>query len=150
MVAALAAVLATGVASGTARANMDTAMGAYSRGDYTTAVNELKNLAVQGDSRAQYWLGYMYGYGNGVQQDQVEANRWYKNAAEHGYALAQVVYGYNADAGIGMTVDLAEAVRWYRAAAEQGHPIGQANLEHFPFILVRIPSFGSSLHTRRA
>jgi TPR repeat protein len=87
--------------AGAAWADMDTAMLAYTRGDYATAVNELRNLTVQGDSRAQYWLGFMYTYGYGVQQDQIEANRWYKNAAEHGYALAQLSYGYNVEVGQG-------------------------------------------------
>jgi TPR repeat protein len=53
-----------------------------SRGDYETALRELRLLAEQGDAGAQYNLGTMYAEGLGVSQDDVEAVRWCRLAAE--------------------------------------------------------------------
>ncbi len=42
---------------------------AYMRGDYATALRELRPLAEQGDANAQFNLGLMYDDGRGVPQD---------------------------------------------------------------------------------
>ena len=46
---------------------------AYNRGDYATALKELRPLAEQGDADAQSLLGYLYSEGLGVTQDYAEA-----------------------------------------------------------------------------
>ncbi len=46
---------------GPARAGFDEGVEAYDRGDYETALKELRPLAEQGDADAQYNLGVMYG-----------------------------------------------------------------------------------------
>ena len=62
---------------------------AYQSGDYATALREWEPLAKQGDSRAQFNLGLMYGKGRGVLRDYKTAVKWYRLAAEQGYASAQ-------------------------------------------------------------
>ena len=54
---------------------------AYDRGDYTTALEEFKPLAEQGNAQAQFSLGAMYVFGQGVPQDSVQAYMWIDLAA---------------------------------------------------------------------
>ena len=49
---------------------------AYNRGDYATALKELRPLAEQGHAGAQYFIGYMYYKGQGVVQNGAEAVKW--------------------------------------------------------------------------
>lgn len=58
---------------------------AYSRGDYATALRKSRPLAEQGHAGAQYRLGVMYGAGQGVQRDSVEAQKWFSLAAAQGF-----------------------------------------------------------------
>ncbi len=53
-------------------------LAAYERGDYATALRELRPLANQGDADAQHNLGLMYYKGQGVAQDQAVAVKWYR------------------------------------------------------------------------
>ena len=103
-------------------------MAAYQRGDYATAIRELRPLAEQGNAEAQYGLGVMYEHGQGVPQDDAEAVKWYRKAAEQGEANAQFILGNMYDDGRGVTQDYAEALKWYRKAAEQGDAEAQYNL----------------------
>ncbi len=59
------------------RAGMD----AYNRGNYATALSELRPLAEQGDTISQYTLGVLYANGHGVPQDFVQARQWLEQAA---------------------------------------------------------------------
>ncbi|MDE5878215.1 MAG: PEGA domain-containing protein [Muribaculaceae bacterium] len=52
--------------------------------NYTEAVNWWRRAAEQGNSRAQYHLGYMYEKGIGVEQSYSEALRWYNKSAAQG------------------------------------------------------------------
>ena len=67
----------------------ETAMDAYIRGDYETALRELRILAEQGNASAQHNLGFMYDKGQGGTQDGKEAVKWYRLAAEQDDADAQ-------------------------------------------------------------
>ncbi len=106
----------------------DEGTAAYQAGNYQKALELFKPFAEQGDAKAQYNLGIMYGYGRGVPQNNKEAVKWYRKAAEQGYVLAQynlgIMYGY----GRGVPQNNKEAVKWYRKAAEQGLAIAQSNL----------------------
>ena len=57
---------------------------AYDRGDYATALREWTPLAKQGNSDAQYNLGFMYGTGKGVIKDYVYAHMWGNIASSNG------------------------------------------------------------------
>ena len=57
--------------------NIQTGIWAYTTSkDYVTALRNLKPLAEEGNARAQYYLGRMYAFGNGVQKDSVRAYMW--------------------------------------------------------------------------
>eukprot|EP00729_Bicosta_minor_P004381 gene4381-biopygen16816 len=77
---------------------------------------------------AQNHLGGMYDKGKGVEQDHVEAAKWYRKAAEAGDAIAQFNLGTMYDTGEGVEQDHVEAVTWYRKAAEAGFAMAQSNL----------------------
>jgi TPR repeat protein len=84
--------------------------------------------AEKGDAKAQYSLGHMYYYGQGVLQDYTEAVRWYREAADQGDAKGQYGLGYMYYHGQGVPQDYAEAARWYEKSADQGDANAQVNL----------------------
>jgi TPR repeat protein len=56
--------------------------GAYHLEDYEEAIELFRKAAEQGHAEAQYNLGFMFHYGQGVEPDYEEAFEWYKQAAE--------------------------------------------------------------------
>ncbi len=92
-------------------------MATYQRVDYATAIRELRPLAEQGYTIAQFQLGNMYSNGQGVPQDYAEAVKWYRKAAEQGYARAQSNLGFMYANGQGVPQDYAEAHMWFNLAA---------------------------------
>jgi TPR repeat protein len=94
---------------------------AYTRGEYSKTVKELRYLAENGDLRAQYDLGVLYDTGEGVPQDNQEALNWYHRAAEEGEARAQYNLGLMYANGQGVTPDYAEGYYWITLAAAQGN-----------------------------
>src|ERR1700722_15112914 len=99
------------------------ASAALRRGDYATALRQFRSLADQGHAVAQYDLAWMYAFGDGVQQSDIEAAKWFLLAAKRGYALAQLHLGVAYNDGRGVAQNFAEAAKWYRLAAEQGIPM---------------------------
>ena len=91
-------------------------------------VAETKASAEQGDAKAQYYLGDMYEYGEGVPEDDAVAVKWYTKAAEQGHAKAQYNLGVMYDNGTGVPEDDAVAVKWFTKVAEQGLAEAQYNL----------------------
>ena len=100
----------------------------YSKRDYTTALREFKKAAGQGHASAQYSLGLIYTNGNGVDENDIEAFKWYHKAAEQGVASAQYNLGVMYDKGDGVAENDIEAFKWYRKAAEQGVASAQYNI----------------------
>ena len=88
-----------------------------------------KRKAEQGDVDSQFELASMYRKGEGVEQDLVEAAKWYRKAAGQEHFSAQFYLGLMHQKGEGVEQDLVEAAKWYRKAAEQGgHAAAQFNL----------------------
>ena len=99
-----------------------------SSGAYGQSFEETKLLAEQGDANAQYNLGNMYIYGNGVPENNTEAVKWYRLAAEQGQANAQYNLGNIYLNGNFVPENYVEALKWYRLAAEQGYANAQTDL----------------------
>ena len=116
------------LSSGCERVDHESAWAAYEAGNYETAFNEYLYLAEKGDAQAQANIGLMYDKGFDVQQDYIEAIKWYRKAAAQGVALAQTNLGLMYDKGFGVPQYYAEAIKWYRKAAAQGDAVGQNNL----------------------
>ena len=111
-IAILLSLLATPVWAG-----LEEATAALKRGDYETALRELRPLAERGNADAQYSLGVMYYEGHGVPQDHAEEVRWYRKAANQGYAEAQYDLGVMYDKGEGVPQDYVQAHMWFNLAA---------------------------------
>jgi uncharacterized protein len=105
----------------TAWADYQAGMDAYGRGDYASALRELRPLAEQGDSGAQFYLGLLYENGDGVPRDFVKARQWYEKAAAQGEAKAQFYLGMQSAYGEGGPMDLVQAHMWYSLAAGSGN-----------------------------
>lgn len=98
--------------------------------DYVKAFPICLDSAEQGVADSQNILGYMYNYGHGVKQDNIQALTWYRKAAEQGCKMAQETLGFSYLYGIdGVNPDYAEAANWYRKAAEHGDTDAQSNLD---------------------
>jgi hypothetical protein len=88
----------------------------------------LRKDAEQGNAPAQFNLGWMHEYGEGVPKDSAKAVEWYRKAAEQGHAKAQSNLGVMYAKGDGVPKDSAKAVQWWRKAAEQGYAAAQNGL----------------------
>jgi TPR repeat protein len=104
------------------------AMAAYERRDYATALELSRSLAEQGFPFAQTLRGFMYEEGTGVLQDYAEAMKWFRKAADQDEATAQFKLGSMYDGGHGVPQDYTEAMTWFRKAANQGHAESQNNI----------------------
>ncbi len=93
-------------------ADFQKATDAYNRGDYATALREIKSLAEQGNANAQYNLGMMYEQGSGILQDYKTAVKWYRLAAEQEDAGAQTGLGAMYATGRGVIQDNVYARMW--------------------------------------
>lgn len=66
------------------KSSLEKAESTYSQGDYEKAAAQLTPLAQKGDSQAQYTLGYMYYYGQGVPRDRNQGRFWMQQSANQG------------------------------------------------------------------
>lgn len=112
-------------------------------GKSAEAMSLWRKAAELGDMDAQYWVGRMYQYGNGVEVDYVQAIHWYQKAAEqghddakyaakrcqifidalHGDAAAQCIYALELERS-----DPQKALDFMEKSAEQGHDDAQYRL----------------------
>ena len=93
------------------------AASSYDRGDYATALRLFKPLADQGRAGAQYFLGFMYGTGQGVLKNESESLKWHRKAADQGEAQAQYNLGVMYAYGAGEPQDYVKAHSWFNLAA---------------------------------
>ena len=98
---------------------------AYQSRDYTTAFKEFTELAEQGDSASQMYLGFMYKHEIGVPQNYKQALEWFTKAAAQGDAESEFYLGIMNNSGQGVPQSYKQAVKWYTKAAEQGYAEAQ-------------------------
>ena len=60
----------------------------FLRQDFHAAFIRLQPLAFKGDPAAQYAVGYMYFYGQGILENKEQALMWFNLAAKQNYPLA--------------------------------------------------------------
>ena len=87
-----------------------------------------KTKAEQGDANAQWRLGDIYYYGEGVSEDFEKARYWREKAAENEHVGAQWELGRMYYRGEGVPKDFEKAFYWYKKSAENGHAVSQYNL----------------------
>lgn len=115
---ALAAIL---VFAQPAAADFQAGVAAYESGDFAKALAEWKPLADGGDPAAQYAMGLLNQYGQGVAPNPAEAVAWFAKAAEKGDANARFAIGLAHESGQGAAKDYQAAMQWYLRATESGH-----------------------------
>ena len=96
--------------------------------NYKKALRKLLPLAESGHAAAQYNIGVMHEWGNGVPQDNSQALKWYKRSAELFHKDAQNNLGALYSKGEGTEQSFVEALKWFLISAENGSEGGQKNI----------------------
>ena len=78
------------LAAGAARADFDSGVAAFERGDYATALGELEPLARAGNGAAAYHVGRMFAEGRGKPADLVQAYKWFTCAIATGVSGSEI------------------------------------------------------------
>ena len=96
--------------------------------NYKKALEKLMPLADSGHAAAQYNIGVMHEWGNGVLQDNSQALKWYKRSAVQFHKDAQNNLGALYSKGEGTEQSFVEALKWFIISAENGSEGGQKNI----------------------
>jgi len=115
------------LASSSVAADFDAGCRAFEQGDFAAALEEWQPLAEQGHAQAQFRLGCLHAFGQGVPQDHQEAHALFLQAAEQGDADAQNNLGGMYALGWGVATDPVEAYMWFDLAAANGLEIAARN-----------------------
>jgi len=84
--------------------------------------------AERGSAQAQYKVGILYDFGEGVEQDYIQAAKWYRLVVDQGLSSVQYFLGTVFAKCVLVMQDFDEAVRWYSLAAKQGYKNAIMNL----------------------
>jgi TPR repeat protein len=109
----------------------DSDVGLYQDDDNANIIKalECEKYAKQGDSTAQYHLALRYEKGDGVAQDDDEAEYWYYKSAHQGYVMAQYKLGMRYVHKALYVPDYIDmAIKWLSLAAEQNNAKAQYQL----------------------
>jgi TPR repeat protein len=110
-------------------ADFETAYAYFKQNQWLPAFLDFQILAVEGDSRAQAYIGMMYRRGLGISLDYAEAERWLRASAEQGDPTGNHRLGWMYARGeIAGERAFTEAVKYWKAAAEKGHHQAQMDL----------------------
>ncbi len=101
----------------------------------TATLEQLRQMAEQGDAAAQNTLGLRYATGEGVKLDEHEAVRWFTQAAEQGGVAAQSKLGSIYFSGRGVPQDFSRAYFWMVVARLSGD---DASKTLGPFVRARL------------
>ncbi|MEJ2454277.1 MAG: tetratricopeptide repeat protein [Candidatus Thiodiazotropha sp.] len=101
-------------------ASYDEAMSALADGNYRMAYRDFKALAEEGDAEAQYRLGMLLLFGQGVKQRVAEGLEWLKRAADNGSYLAANELAQIYTSGREVAPDEQEAMKWIERATQLG------------------------------
>lgn len=112
---------------GYSEAQYDLAASFYRDMNNAEAIHWWRLAAEQGHAWSQFNLGGMYGFGEGVPQDDTEAAKWYLLSASQGHAGAQLNLGFNYRDGRGVPQSLVTSYMWLSLAAVQGDGMAARN-----------------------
>lgn len=97
----------------------DAAWAAYLNGDFPKAVPVFARLAALGHPVAEWLMGNIYFFGQGIPKDYAKARAMFEAAAEQGYFAAFAPTAQLYVQGLGVPADPAKAYYWYNIAAAQ-------------------------------
>ncbi|MBK8160638.1 MAG: sel1 repeat family protein [Rhodospirillaceae bacterium] len=106
----------------------DTAWIAYSNGEFTKAVPVFARLAELGHPVAEWLMGNVYYFGQGVPLDLRTSLSWFEKAAMQGCFAAYAPTAQMYENGDGTLIDPGKAYMWYNIAVAQ-LPQGKERLE---------------------
>jgi TPR repeat protein len=89
---------------------------------------QLKRRANRGEVKAQLELADMYTKGKGIEQDMIQAIKWYRKAASKGEVKAQLELANMYAKGKDVVQNLPKAIKWYRKAANKDNTMAQFRL----------------------
>jgi hypothetical protein len=92
----------------------------------TASLDQLRQMAENGDPAAENAFGLRYATGDGVKLDESEAVRWFTRAAEQGNVAAQSKLGAIYYAGRGVPQDYNQAYFWMLLARASGDTTAKA------------------------
>ena len=101
---------------------------AFNQQHYSQAFSEFLPLANEGDFRSQYYVGYLYTYGYGVNQDTKEGLRYLQEAVDQNYDMAQAMMAYLYSEGQVVSKNKKKALELYKRASEQNNISANLNL----------------------
>ncbi len=104
-----------------ALADVKAGVDAWTKGDFTAAVQQWQEAAGRGDPDAQFNLAQAYKLGRGVKQDAAKAEELFGKAAAQGHIQASDNYGLL----LFQRGQRAQALPYVRAAADRGDPRAQ-------------------------
>lgn len=93
------------------------------------ALDLFLKAADKGNASAMFSLGALYGGGNHMQADCVEAQKWFMKAAELGHPKAQLMLGRYLSRGLAGVTDLDQARTWFEKALQGGEKEAEIELE---------------------
>ncbi|KAI9204705.1 uncharacterized protein BJ171DRAFT_474920 [Polychytrium aggregatum] len=95
------------------------------RQDQEKAAGIFEQLANEGHSVSQLWIGRCYSFGKGVSKNDEKAFEWWSKSANQGNSYGQWMVGCCYYSEYGVTRDHTEATEWFRKSAELGNRYGQ-------------------------
>lgn len=98
----------------------DPGLTAYSAGDFRKAHDLWQSEALTGNPKSQYYLGYLYHTGQGVDVDYDKAFSWYNEAASNQCRVAECNLANLYMNGSGIAVDHGEAIRHFANCVKPG------------------------------
>lgn len=119
---------------------LEVAKKALDEGMYSVAFEEFLALANKNNADAQYYVGYMYQYGYGVENDYKKAKKWYEKAITKNQANAYYQLGYLYENSLGIrynaknletAVKLFEKASLYGNSAEAQNELGKIYIGYF-------------------
>ena len=97
----------------------DVAWNAYINGDFPRAVPVFARLAELGHPVAEWLMGNIYFFGQGIPKDYAKAQVMFEAAAQQGYFAAFAPTAQMYLQGLGVPADPGKAYYWYNIAAAQ-------------------------------
>lgn len=100
----------------------------YDNKEYEKAIELYKKAAALGHIGVLNRLGWMYQYGEGVEQSDTEAVKWYRKGAEAGNAKAMNNLGLMYQNGSGVEQNYNKAIELYKKSIDAGNGVAANNL----------------------
>ncbi|HET6159697.1 MAG TPA: tetratricopeptide repeat protein [Dongiaceae bacterium] len=97
----------------------DVAWAAYLKGDFPKAVPAFARLAELGHPVAEWLMGNIYFFGQGIPKDYGKSRAMFEAAADQGYFAAFAPTAQMYVQGLGIPADPSKAYYWYNIAAAQ-------------------------------